>query len=377
MPIKDLQKRLTQVGVIRLGGPKTDPRRPGKRLETFRFTSPSKALIDAVASLYGGTVQPWQSPSGPQWEVISGASEIPVMVPPQRIDPNYELWGNGFRARMCDGETERIRNVACLCSPEKRECKPTTRMSLMLAEVPSLGTFRLESHGWNAAAELPMLAESIEAALQPIPARLEIQARQKKELDPSKPADKQILTKNFLVPVLHFDFVTPAQAFGGQIAAAARNALAPAQRQAIAAEPEQVEATKLTPERVLQMAPLVRNVKQLQDLWKDAAAQDALTDEVKSALTARAEEVKPKPAEPSAEPEEAPGVVDVDVVEGDTDEPDPDAVWMLIQAAAHAKGWNADAIEERVIARFNRDSGSINGWQMQQFLDAIKAGEIS
>jgi hypothetical protein len=85
----------------------------------LRFTSPSKPLIEAVAAAYGGEVQPWQAPTGPQWEVITGAKEIPVLVPPQRIDPNMEHWGNGYRDRLCDGETELIRKAPCLCAARR------------------------------------------------------------------------------------------------------------------------------------------------------------------------------------------------------------------------------------------------------------------
>ncbi|KOX49958.1 hypothetical protein ADL19_19605, partial [Streptomyces purpurogeneiscleroticus] len=89
-------------------------------------------------------------------------------------------------------------------------CKPTTRMALMLADIPSLGTWKLESHGWNAAAELPTLAASIESAPQPIPARLEVQKREKKDFDPSKGDGEEVESKVFMVPVLHFDWLTPA-----------------------------------------------------------------------------------------------------------------------------------------------------------------------
>jgi hypothetical protein len=161
MAIKTLQARLAQVGVIRLG--QKVPTNSGKlrpeKLETLRFTSPSRKLIDAVAGLYGGEVKPWQANTGPQFEVVTEAKEIPVLVPPQRIDPNMEHWGNGYRDRLCDGETETIRQRPCLCAQmqqggkrvDARElCKPTTRMSVMLADVPSLGTWKIESHGWNA-----------------------------------------------------------------------------------------------------------------------------------------------------------------------------------------------------------------------------------
>jgi hypothetical protein len=402
MPIKQLQQRLTQVGVIRLGEKRVA--KSGKeyptKLDSLRFTSPSRALIDAVSMLYGGDVVQWQSNTGPEWQVITTVREIPVLVPPQHIDPNNELWGKGYKSRMCDGETEKIRNVPCLCEqaarqryqqsgwpwPEndqferaKDDCKPTTRMSLMLADVPSLGTWKLESHGWNAAAELPMLADAIATAPQPIPARLEVQFREKKLLRPNLPADRQIESRNYVVPVLHFDFVTPAQAFGGQIGAAARTALArDPGRQAIGAGPDGREG--LTPDEVVRLAGLVRNVKQLQQLWRDALADDALTDDVKKVLTARAAQVDRPAPEGGAEPAEPatarPEPQQAEVVEADTDEPDVNAAWMKVMSVAAEKGWNAEALEQRITVRFNKDSGSINGWQMQQFLTAVESGEI-
>jgi hypothetical protein len=391
VPIKELQQRLTQVGVIRLGEKKKTS--GGKefpaKLETLRFTSPSRPLIDAVAAKYGGTVRPWQSTTGPQWEVITQTKEIPVLVPPQNIDPNYELWGNGFRSRMCDGETERIRNQACMCAA-KRECKPTTRMSLMLAEIPSLGTWKLESHGWNAAAELPMLADSIARAPQPIPARLEVQARQKKLLDPSKPQDKQVETRNYMVPVLHFDFVTPAQAFGGQIAAAAQQALGGGQPAAAIGAAPADGGEKLTPAEVVRLAGFVRSVAQLQALWKDAAKDGALTADVRKVLEARAAELGPKPSTPTGEARPAPAAAPVqsaadpeptappaeEVAVGEV-EPDTDTLWMQILKAAGDRKWNTDGVEQRVYGRFKKTSDEINGWEMATLLDEIKSGVIA
>ncbi|MEU3452109.1 hypothetical protein ABZ671_00500 [Micromonospora sp. NPDC006766] len=402
MPIKDLQRRLTQVGVIRLGqqlvskGGKNYP----AKLETLRFTSPSKSLIEAVAALLGGQVKPWEF-QGPQFEVITNAREIRVLVPPQQIDPNYELWGNGFRARMCDGETERIRQKPCLCAPVKAAaqaagrdlkagevCKPTTRVSLMLADVPSLGTWKLESHGWNAAAELPMLAEAIANARQPIPARLEIQRREKKLLHPNKPQDKQVESRVFMVPVLHFDFVTPAQAFSGQIGAAA----AAAQRQVVAAQLAAIGAApadapgdgdKLTPGDVIRLAPRTTTLEALQALWKDAHRDKALTDESVAVLTEQAARLEaarkqaaqtPADAQPAAsEPPAAPPAGEpIDAEE----EPNPTALWVQIQAAAGTRGWNAEGIEQRLYDRFKKTSNEINGFDMAAFLAEVEKGEI-
>ena len=393
MAIKTLQQRLTQVGVIRLGQKATTSsgkQRPAK-LETLRFTSPSRPLIDAVAGLYGGEVQAWQAPTGPQWEVITAAKEIPVLVPPQRIDPNMEHWGNGYRDRMCDGETEQIRQRPCLCAQmqqggrriDPRElCKPTTRMSVMLADVPSLGTWKIESHGWNAAAELPTLAASIESAPQPIPARLEVQVREKKDFDPAKPAGKQVESKVFMVPVLHFDWITPAQAFGGELGAAARAALAGAavERHAIEAAKVESQRRKFTPAEYLTLSGAAEEIDDVRELWRDAAEDGALTDAVKTALNAKVAEIqnkakaqqekRPQPAPPVAVVQPPADVVDAEVA------PDPDAVWAQIQAAAGELGWNTYTLEQQVQEMLKKPSRVADGFELARFLAAVKAGEI-
>ncbi|MER7331610.1 MULTISPECIES: hypothetical protein [unclassified Micromonospora] len=400
MPIKELQRRLTQVGVIRLGEQRVSAR--GKnypaKLETLRFTSPSQTLIEAVAGAFGGTLRPWDSPQGPQFEVITQAREIRVLVPPQNIDPNYELWGNGFRSRMCDGEVERIRQKPCLCEPVRAAaqaagrdlkpgevCKPTTRMSLMLADIPSLGTWKLESHGWNAAAELPMLAESIANAPQPIPARLEVQRREKKLFHPNKPQSEQVESLVFMVPVLHFDFVTPAQAFGGQIGRAARQALVAQELAAIGAAPEQPDTEKLTEAEVIRLAALVTSVPQLQTLWKDAGHDGVLTDAAKkvledraAALGAASKQTKTSPAQTAQPP--APQVTATDDAGEPVEveiEPDKDALWVQIQAAAGTRRWNSEALEQRIYARFKKTSDEINGFDMETFLAEVNDGTIA
>ncbi|PZG12456.1 hypothetical protein C1I95_25755 [Micromonospora craterilacus] len=405
MPIKELQRRLTQVGVIRLGQQlmsKNNKPYPSK-LETLRFTSPSKAIVEAAAAQFGGTVQPWTPPvGGPQFEVITDAREIRVLVPPQQIDPNYELWGNGFRSRMCDGETERISQKGCLCAPVRvaaeaagrnlkpgEVCKPTTRMSLMVADIPSLGVFKLESHGWNAAAELPGLAEAVANAPRPIPALLEVQRREKKLFHPNKPANEQIESRVYMVPVVHYNIMTPAQAFSGQIgaaiAAAQRRELVAAQLAAIEAGPAADgpagDGDKLTPADVVRLAPYTKTLDQLQALWKDAHKDKALTDDTVAVLKARAAELemaRQQPAQPSEEPAEgAPTAEAVEAVSGEVEsEPDKNALWVQIQGIAGSRRWNAEALEKRIYDRFKRTSDEMTGWDMAAFISAVAKGEI-
>lgn len=205
-PILTIQRRMMELGRVRLGqkGTKGEP----KRLDTFRFTSASKGLLDAVAQAYGGTVQEWASaPDEGYFEIITEATELNIVLPPvfSQADGTpttsysqwYELWSAAGCQRRCDGVTEALSGEACMCNPDERECQVTTRVSFMLPEIPGLGVWRLDSKGINAAIELPGTLEILMMAAHErtfIPAVLRIEHRTAK-----KPGEQ---TKRFVVPVI-------------------------------------------------------------------------------------------------------------------------------------------------------------------------------
>ena len=262
MPIRDLQTRLTEVGRIRLGE-RTSSGRPS-RLDTFRFTSQAQYLIEEVAALYGGRMVEWAgSPRGKQWEVVTTATLIPVFVPPQTVDPWYESWAKAVCTRRCDGVRDVIHDKPCDCKPEKRACKPTTRVNLMLADVPGLGVWRLETHGIYAAGEMVQLSQLISGIEIPLPGRLLLDHRESKQFDRE---EGKVVTKDFNVPVILIDAVTSRHVQIGsdavsqvlktgaaQAAAAIASAEAPALEAAPAParQPEQRQA----PARQPQAAP--------------------------------------------------------------------------------------------------------------------------
>lgn len=216
MPIRDIQRRFRLLGRLRTGAKvptKSGKLRPDK-LPRYRITSPWKDLIEAAAKLYGGTVQEWEDAPGKgrQWEVIVDAEELDVAVPPgEALSQWYELWSGGGCKRRCDGITqENARPCACpedlaeraeaasLNPPEA--CKPTTRLSLMLPRIADLGVWRVDAHGYNAAAELGGAAELLENASKRgviIPAGLRLEHR-------SQVKDGQ--TRHFAVPALSFRY---------------------------------------------------------------------------------------------------------------------------------------------------------------------------
>lgn len=215
--LADIQAQQVEVGRIRLGTSTPKISRSGKeynepvKLERFRLTSRSRQLVEQAAELYGGQPGEWTPQGGTvQFEVIIEREWLGVIVPPNACSQYYEQWAGGKCRIRCDGMRELLTDEPCPCGPDPtyRKCKPYTRLSLMLAEMPGVGIWRLETHGYNAAAELPAMADLLSAAGGNIPARLEMEERQAEVPDPRKPGET--LISRFMVPVLHVE-ATPAQ----------------------------------------------------------------------------------------------------------------------------------------------------------------------
>lgn len=199
MPILDLQRTIRQVGRIRMGE-KGDKGQP-KKLTTWRLTSPDKAALEGAAALYGGTVQPWDGQAG-QFELYTTSDELPILLAPLDMSQWYEEWAAGGCKKRCDGQTctlatpEGAKDVPCDCDPEARTCKMVTRLSVMLPELPAIGCWRLDTHGYYAATELPATAESLIRLSKQgrfVPAFLAIEQRTVK---------RNNQTRQFIVPVI-------------------------------------------------------------------------------------------------------------------------------------------------------------------------------
>lgn len=221
--LADIQAQQVEVGRIRLGTTETKQGRRGSyqspvKLDRFRLTSRSEQLIKQASAVYGGDPEPWQPQNGgaPQHQVVIEQVSIRVIVPPDPLSQYYEQWTAGKCVRRCDGLRELIEDIPCVCGPDPASkkaqgCKPTTRVSLMLADLPGVGVWRLESHGYNAAAELPAVVDLLAATGGHFEARLEMEERSSLIPDPRDPA-KQV-TSRFMVPVIHVE-ATPAAIVG-------------------------------------------------------------------------------------------------------------------------------------------------------------------
>jgi hypothetical protein len=198
MPLLDLQQRAREVGRIRIGRQVRyvkdgqEKSRPEK-LDRFRFTTNDPHAAQRVAELYGGEAIEWEG--GRQaWEVIADVSELDVMVPPGEaaLSQDYELWSGGGLQRRCDGINQLTVDQVCVCprdigdrmeaAAQGRACKPTTRVNVILPDLPDIGVWRYESHGYTAALELGGTADLLARAREKgvvLPAKMRMEARQK------------------------------------------------------------------------------------------------------------------------------------------------------------------------------------------------------
>lgn len=379
MPIINLQRRQTEVGRIRLGTSQTGTSSSGKafnrpvKLETFRFTSPSKALIEQVAALYGGQPEQWAPQGGGSvvWQVFTEAKSVPVVVPPNSVSQWYEHWTGGVCQRRCDGQRDVIADQPCQCSPEPdaRECKPTTRISLMLAEVPGIGVWRLESHGFYAATELPAVAELLAAAGGYIGGRLELEERTVKR---SKAGGGGVETRRWMVPVLHVD-APPAEllaigAGNGRTAigsAADRPALTSAAvddgqgpDMTVPGGDDKTTWTRESWEKAIDNAA---NLEQLRQLWQPIGDAGFMDEPMRNAFWARRTQLSNR-TQPDASQET---------------EPDRDQVWSQILALASDRDWKTPEVSARMRQSVGCDPANADGWTLTQFRDAIKTGAVT
>jgi hypothetical protein len=204
VPIVELQRRLREAGRIRLGD-KGGRNGAPRKLATFRLTGPDRKLLEAAAAVYGGTVEPWPEMDG-QFQVTTEATSMDVIIPPTEMAHSvwYEQWSAGGCNRRCDGTWDTITDAACDCDPENRACAPHTRLSVMLTALPGIGVWRLDTQGWNAAAELQGAVDMIQQVAARgtlLPARLILVRRESKARD----RNGKVTTRKFVVPALDVD----------------------------------------------------------------------------------------------------------------------------------------------------------------------------
>lgn len=351
MPISPivLQRRQAELGRIRLGQKNTDKGFPMK-LDKFRFTSVSEQYVSDLADLYGGTAQKWDNNGIPSFEVITEATSIPVIVVKGGLSQWMEFWAGGGCMHRCDGVTNTFTNEPCdtdeLVQVGKKkvnphaEAKPTTRLSVMLPELEAIGVFRMESHGWNAAAEIPAVAELAQFVGDLVPAVLHLVERR---------AIKDGQTSRFVVPVLDLqigaaklrEIVESKSGIGNELTASPSSGAA-----AIGAgQPD-----------YLAQAKAATSTDDINAVWKTANDAGHMTDELYAELQRLGTALK---ADPPAE-----GVVEL--------EP-PDVLWQRCVSVAGQLGWDLDRVETALQSSQDVSAFDATSEQLDAFLSELEA----
>ncbi|MBP5870909.1 recombination directionality factor [Streptomyces scabiei] len=310
--IRTAQKQARELGRLRTGYsiPSDDPKkrpRPVKS-KTWVLSSHSEHYVTAAAEALGGKVERWQ-PQGngaPQFRVITEAEQLEAILPPgDPLSQANERWNKGGCERRCDGEIEQISRHPCLCLAEHgpewhllrqdlytkdKVCAATSRLNVILPDMPDVGVWRVETHSWYAANELAGTVDMVLSGtggkgLVPVTLRIEPRTR----VAGGK-------TKQFPVVVVEIRGVTTRQALTGPLPTAM--ALDPTGTRAVAA----IEAPR--PD-YLANAEAALTVDDVQDVYRAAHAAGHLTDDLIAALKARAAEVRAE-GEKKKEPEPGP-----------------------------------------------------------------------
>ncbi|WKN47120.1 hypothetical protein [Nocardioides sp. Arc9.136] len=405
MPILDIQKRARELGRIRIGQvvPTSNGKTRPEKLDRFRLTSHSRPLLEKVAELYGGEVAEWQPQGGgtKAWEVITDSKRLPIMVPPQPVTQWYEYWTGGGCKHRCDGHTNVLTDE--LCDPEDfghQEAikRPTTRLNVVLRDVEGIGVWRLETHGFNAAVELPDAAEFLAAAGGYVNGWVSLEPRTSKaEVPDRQNGGTKIQTRHFHVPIIEID-VTPSELMAGRgrVATPALAGPVPGPAALPAGGPAAVVNPYVEYHRQVEAAV---SLDALSSIWEAARAQNLVgptasaTPEAAAfldAFKARAQAVKPPAAEPApaaaAEPQpDKEGAYEAEVVEEDTPFPDPgadvqagadaDAIWYQAVKAGGERGMGLSAVVDDFKARMGGllpDDASAE--ELQHYLGLLTAG---
>lgn len=365
MPIRDLQQRHAEHGRIRIGrkvATSSGKTRPDK-LDRFRFTSGDRGHIEALAQVYGGTAAEWKNGTKAEWEVITDAKSIPVIAYRNSVTQWMETWSGGGCVHRCDGYHNVLTDTPC--NPEDRahrDAKPTTRLSVMLSDLESLGTWRLETHGWNAACELPAMAELAAFVSDYVPARLVLQQRT---------AIKDGKTSQFVVPVL--DLAITKQRLNQVLT----GATAP-QLEGGSTDSLQIEAGGPSYLDLLEGATTAEECK---DIWRQAGEAGELTEDLKAAITERGKALTPAPPAPQEEP--APqaqpdehGIVDAEVV--DDDPAAADAAWMqCVQIAGSKYGWTSTQLRAAFQQQTGKSTDQGSAADFDAFAADLKNGQVA
>ncbi|GAA1455411.1 hypothetical protein [Nocardiopsis tropica] len=379
-----LQRQARELGRLRTG---TFNGRYPQRSETWVITSHSRDYIEAAAETWGGDVEEWkpQGAGAKQWRVITEARAINAILPPgDPLSQAYESWSRGGCTRRCDGQVEQINDTACVCvatwgpdfhqvAPKDKACKMTTRLSVILPDMPDLGSWRVETHSYYSASELAATVDVLkgqlgQAAMVPVALRIEQRTRV---------ANGE--TKHFPVVAMELRGATAGQVMAGQIPTA--EVASPAGQAPAVGAGDAPAALPPAPGRdwvaEVRAAASLDDMRALYAEAGKAGAPDELAVAMRAAMKARADQLAEqssdgRAARPAPEPETAPPAPASSADEA----ADTDAAWLACVSAT-PDGWSTTDLLDAFAVRYDGlladDASAV---QLNQYAKDLRAGLV-
>jgi hypothetical protein len=312
-----LQRQARELGRLRTGYTDTSGSKPRPvRSQTWIITSHAEHYVQAAAEQWGGTPEKWQ-PLGngaAQWRVITETPTLDAILPPgDPLSQSFELWSRGGCQRRCDGMTEQLSDQPCMCraefgdafhevAPRDAACKMTTRLNVMLPDLPDIGAWRVETHSYYSANEMAAAVDMLkggigEAALIPVKLRIE-----------QRTAVREGKTKHFPVVAVELRGGTAGQVLAG---AAPTVAVQGAQAPAVEGGKPAIEAPSRSAEEFIQAAADCTSLDDLTNGLREAKAAGFAKDNdevwqafvaARQRLTQPAQDTTPAAPEPAEDP---------------------------------------------------------------------------
>ncbi|WP_436759410.1 recombination directionality factor [Streptosporangium sp. V21-05] len=386
-----LQRQARELGRLRTGYsvPNEDPKKRPRavRSKTWIVSSHAEHYVQAAAEVWGGQVEKWQ-PQGngaAQWRVMTAAESLDAILPPgDPLSQAYETWSAGGAQRRCDGMTESLGDQPCVCraqwgelfwenAPRDKACKMTTRLNVILPEMPDIGAWRVETHSFYSANEMAAAVDVLKGSIGEqalIPVRLRIEQRTRVA---------QGKTKQFPVVAVELRGSTAGQVLAGaaQVVPVGTGSVEPVPAAAAVAGGSRTaieggqSATPVGPtaEEFLAQARTATTFAQFKAIWDEAGAarvspseaqvaeMKAIGARLKDAAPAAVEQAPPTPpAAPAAGPSEA------------------DALWQQIVAVWPGTTSELNTAFAQVMGGVAPDTASEA--ELDEFLKKLKAGEL-
>ena len=159
-------------------------------LSTWRVTTKSAEVAEAVAAYMGGRPEEWATQGEDSVEVLTDRDAVPAVIDgPQALSADMRLWGPRGLIHHCDGVTflspDQDAGKPCGCPTSYADRKayaksgrgpmPSTNLLFRLADAYDLGVFRFTSASWKLAERVHEVEDALTRTDGPAHAELSLE----------------------------------------------------------------------------------------------------------------------------------------------------------------------------------------------------------